>query len=104
MVLGTIGFLISRPGLKRLGAQWDMTKDTLYLAKLGVSVPLGETQDGDHYEIDLLGRPNVKKPKQLSVEEHEEIIVVSKATTTTTTVHTNNGSPSDLEHLLAFFQ
>ena len=103
VVPGTVGFLISRPALKRLGAQWDMEKDTIYLAKLGISVPLGETQDGDHYEIDLLGRSSVKQPKPLVQEEHEEVIIVNKATTTTITTHNNESSP-ELEDILSVFQ
>ena len=61
--LGTLGFLLSRQTLRALGAIWDMAKDTLSLPKLGVTVPIGETKDGSHYEIDLQGKPPARAPK-----------------------------------------
>ncbi|CAK0792131.1 unnamed protein product, partial [Prorocentrum cordatum] len=66
VVPGSAGFLMSKPDMKALGAALDLETDSLYLKRLGLTIPLSETVAG-HYEIDFLNRE--KKVKRRMVTE-----------------------------------
>ncbi|CAK0862474.1 unnamed protein product [Prorocentrum cordatum] len=55
VVPGSAGFLMSKPDMKALGAALDLETDSLYLKRLGLTIPMSETVAG-HYEIDFLNR------------------------------------------------
>ena len=54
VVPGTAGLLLSKRQLKEFGAVINMSTDMLELTKLGVSIPMSETE-GEHYSVDLTG-------------------------------------------------